>query len=293
MLIRYSIFGGLLLSAATWLVASAKPTNISGTIAAQGQGKGGASAASDINYADMTRDLEIFRKCLAEQLSEKPGAPGASDPDRISYLGSSLFGASVDGYYVAGVGAVFVARTDIALIGPTSSGDAKEGKEPSLWDRMQAEVDGNATPGHSRGWSYDSAAVEAIKDKVLKVVGDFGSKIGQISNNEKIIVILRSNQDGYRVARMKPNNKGELVSEVVTANKGDAPMVYSGNYNDLASWVTAGGRTILTMAAGRGDCAAASDKKLEFEEFKSRVKIAQYFQPNSTSSFGYTLRAPK
>ena len=42
------------------------------------------------------------------------------------------------------------------------------------------------------------------------------------------------------------------------------------------------------MSALHGDCAAVADKKLGIDEFKKRAKIAQYFQPNS-STFATTL----
>jgi hypothetical protein len=283
MLIRYSIIGGLFLSAATWLAASARPA---GT-AAGAQGRAPATASGDINYSQMTREIEAFRRLLVERISEKP-SPNDT-PSTIFYAGS-LLGGNADAYYVAGVGAVFVARTDTVLIGPASaSTDNKESGEPSEWDRALAEVDGKSVGGRSRDWAFDATAVDNLKNRVLTLMGDFGSKIGQLGEGERVVVVLRSSQDVFRVGRNKGLSNPNSAPEAVAANpKGDTPAVAWTNYSDLASLAGAGGRAILTMSALHGDCAAVADKKLGIDDFKKRAKIAQYFQPNS-STFATTL----
>lgn len=245
-----------------------------------------AGSGSNINYETMRKDLETMRRILAQDIrgsSRTLSSGGNFQLDDLTFYSSE---GSSDAAYVAGIGALFTARVNMALVGPSQADEVKDVKPPSRWDDVRAEVDGKEVSV----WrvrlarDFDQKAVDALRDRVVTSLGNFGAKIGQLSDDQSILVVLRSSNSGrYTSTRRAPEalSGGVTINEAPAADAAkaelEADLVNARGFTTLSSigYAVASG-SVMSMSVSVADCKAMRDGAMKIEDFMRRAKVAQY-----------------
>jgi hypothetical protein len=246
-----------------------------------------AARGSNINFETMRKDLETMRRILGQDIRGTTRTSGTGNftmVDELTYFSSE---GTSDAAYVPGIGALFTARVNIPLVGPSPADEAKDTKPPSRWDDVRAEVDGKS--GHSFRVStrayreFDPKAVDAMRDRVLTSLGSFGANIGQLSDDQSIVVVLRSNSYGRVLStRRAPTAQTGNTNETpptTAESKGDIEenIVYANTLYGISGNGISGSQTsVMSLSVSLADCKAMHDGAMKIEEFIRRAKVAQY-----------------
>src|SRR5262245_41811792 len=101
------------------------------------------AAPDKTDYTGLRRDLEVMRRILEREAFGRAGDYAALE-NLLSGVGSTGRG---EGLYIPGDGALFLFRVGLPLVDDAPAAtDGKGNAEPTLWDRVQAEVDGKSIP---------------------------------------------------------------------------------------------------------------------------------------------------
>jgi hypothetical protein len=134
-----------------------------------------------------------------------------------------------------------------------------------------------------RGAGYDSASVEKLKASILTALAKYGSKIGQVPEDQRLTVVVRSTMNPVRLRTGGRPAKGETKGEKgETAADTEPQTTVSdtfGSYTvqSLGTLFSSSAlRSVLTISVRQGDCAAAAEGKLDMDAFMKKAQIAQY-----------------
>lgn len=218
-----------------------------------------------IDFAVMRRDLEVMRRILeGEALGRKIPQGASTDALHVlTYLGDYGHGRGrSQAFYIPGEGALFLLSASYP-VAPSKSEGEHDGKEPTLWERVSAEVDGKPLPAPSTGQAYDAEKVERLKDEVLSALVKHAPNISQLSPQDHLSVVVMGSTSGaladfFRVAT--PEERGLL-------QRGTSPVV-----------VTTDGfpSTVLAMRVSVADLRAAASDGADAKALRARAKMAQY-----------------
>ncbi len=227
------------------------------------------------DYAGLRRDLEVMRRILEREAFSRSGDYVALE-SLLHGIGSAGRG---EAFYIPDDGALFLFRVGHPLVDdapapPNGKGDA----EPTLWDRVQAEVDGKAIPEKGAKKAFDPERVEALKSKLLETLAKYGGNVGKISDEEHLTVVVRS-FGGPTVYSLNQGHKDADDAAVLyklgqySAAQGDLATTY----NYLGRMAGAGGSSsVLVVRITRADAEAFAAGSIDMGALRKRAKIVQY-----------------
>ncbi|MFN0204943.1 MAG: hypothetical protein ACKVS6_01360 [Planctomycetota bacterium] len=249
-----------------------------------------AVPVDDINYETMSKDVETMRRVLDKELrNAKAGSRKSAD---VLYFD----GAGSDAYYVGGGGFVYIGSVDAVFVAsPKKDEPEKEAKEHTLWEEVQAEMDGRVTlgSGSSRGMvyrnaKYDPKVADDYQERAIRTMGKYASKIGQLKDSDKITIILRGSSARVLTTTVRANNSDDNNKD--KEMKEDMPELAANLFASSVYAVNAGAvGTVMTLSASVEDCAAFAAGKTDFDAFASKVKVSRYANTAAKSGYSYSF----
>ncbi|HET6202390.1 MAG TPA: hypothetical protein VFI25_06275 [Planctomycetota bacterium] len=236
------------------------------------------------DFPALRRDLEVLKRIL-----EREGLGRTGDHDGLTAILErdkwGGWGRGGEALYVPGDGALFLFRVGEPLAPDEEkpSTDGRGDAEPTLWERVRAEVDGKPLPEKGAKKPFDAERVEALKTKVLEALAKYGANVGQLRDDENLTVVLRgpSVREGGGLFGAVRSSSGDPVQ--------DARVAYAGalgagqettNVSPDGSfrvWTVGGGpSTVLVLRISRGDASAFAAGSIDMGALRKRAKIAQY-----------------
>ncbi len=230
------------------------------------------AAPEKTDYTGLRRDLEVMRRILEREAFGRTGDYAALE-NLLSGIGSAGRG---EGLYIPGDGALFLFRVGLPLVDdapapPDGKGDA----EPTLWDRVQAEVEGKSIPEKGAKKAFDPERVEALKSKLLETLAKYGGNVRQVSDEEHLTVVVRS----HGGPTVYSSNQGEKDSDDATVfyklgqfdeRRGDLATTYLGRFPG------SGPSSVLVIRITRADAEAFAAGSIDMGALRKRAKIVQY-----------------
>ncbi len=154
------------------------------TIAVLGAGlvTGIVSAQDEINYTEMVEDLRVMCRIIDETMSE------AFEDDYVK--GGFFRRGGCQHLYLKGYGPVFlldvrfpVAEKEMRIV--------KTEKKTDLWEKHEREVRHQSQPEETawaigKNESYRKEKVDKLKEQLAYLVGEYGSRIGQLTSDDTI-----------------------------------------------------------------------------------------------------------
>jgi len=178
--------------------------------------------AQDIDTNRMNRDINIMKNILQEMF--KTQMKGSHDNIRVHSIGEFHFGQNdIRGTYLPGYGIILNIST---------------GRRPFILFQ-----DDKNSFSYSFQYGDDSKGVkvteESISNRIIEFLKDYGSTIGQLSDDDKIMVIYDSRTDrGPRIDFFRSSDDKEkapdeqLPTISVIATKSDLQAYRAGNLNE-------------------------------------------------------------
>lgn len=231
-------------------------------------------AAQDNNAAVMSKNVEVMRRILDREIRE-----GKATRETTSFIWAG--GGNSEAWYVPGNGFLYVGSVNMALVGPSKEEAAEEKKESSLWDEVQAEVDGRAEfRGGMRvrtASRFDEKAVNALKERVLRAIGTYGTRIQLLEPDALITVVLRGASPVSIVRTADGRNPNENTSASDSKDTAMPPAEMAEAELAMFTLDSAfSGGSVMTFVAKASDCREYSGVPAKYDEFASKVKIASY-----------------
>ncbi|HKB16704.1 MAG TPA: hypothetical protein VKF62_11610 [Planctomycetota bacterium] len=230
------------------------------------------AAPEKTDYAGLRRDLEVMRRILEREAFGRTGDYAALE-NLLSGVGSAGRG---EGLYIPGDGALFLFRVGLPLVDDSPAAtDGKGDAEPTLWDRVQAEVEGKSIPEKGAKKAFDPERVEALKSKILETLAKYGGNVRQVSDEEHLTVVVRS-------------HGGPAVYSYSQKDPDDASVFYKlGQYEGLKGDLAAAGDllgrfsgggpgSVLVVRITRADAEAFAAGSIDMGALRKRAKIVQY-----------------
>jgi len=223
-----------------------------------------AAQREGVDFATMRRDLEVMRRILDREVlgARFAGAPGAARNEALLALGYASHSRSgSQAFYVPGEGALFL--TSVSYPVADSAGGREEAKEaPTLWDRVQAEVEGRPSFTGAKVRAYDAEAVERLKDEILLALAKYATNIGQLSASDHVTVVVTGSGPAL-----------EGYGTVVEPSSGLA--LFSGAPFPVATW---NGRpsSVLAIRISLTDLRAGGTNGADAKALRARAQTAQY-----------------
>ncbi len=158
------------------------------TIAVLGIGlvAGTASAQDQINYPEMTEDLKVMCRIIDETMDE------TFENDYVK--GGFFRRGGCQHLYLKGYGPVFL--LDVRF--PVTEKEmkiVKTEKEANLWEKHEREVRHQSQPEEAawvvgKNESYSKEKVDKLKEQLAYLVGEYGSRIGQLAFDDTISFVV-------------------------------------------------------------------------------------------------------
>lgn len=248
-----------------------------------------APSADEINYEKMTKDVETMRRVIDKELrNSKSGSRKSGD---MVYFDSN----NSDAYYAAGSGFVYVGSVDAVFVGsPKVDEPEKEAKEQSLWEEVQAEMDGRYTLGFTgsrnmtlKNAKYDPKVADDYQERAIRTMGKYASKIGQLKDTDKITIILRGSSSRVLTTTVRASNPDDKDKEM----KGDESEKVADLFTNSIHAISMGGgaATVMTLSAPVEDCAAFASGKTDFDTFAGKVKVSRYSNASGRGAGAYSV----
>ncbi|RNC83974.1 MAG: hypothetical protein ED557_09395 [Balneola sp.] len=143
--------------------------------------------AQTIDANRMNRDISIMENILGELFKTQQLRTGTNEPTIVvnGVVSTSFSSRSVKGTYLPGYGIIFKINSPSRNIYMTSSG--------TRYSSYSFYYDGDGDPKLS-----GEITQETVVDRITSFLRDYGTTIGQLGNDEKIMVIYGSNQSTSR-----------------------------------------------------------------------------------------------
>ena len=158
------------------------------TIAVLGIGlvAGIASAQNQIDYTEMVEDLKVMCRIVDETMAE------TFEHDYVK--GGFFRRGGCQHLYLKGYGAMFL--LDVRF--PVTEKEmkiVKTEKEANLWEKHEREVRHQSQPEEAawvigKNESYSKEKVEKLKEQLAYLVGEYGSRIGQLAFDDTISFVV-------------------------------------------------------------------------------------------------------
>ena len=140
------------------------------------------SAQDEINYTEMVEDLKVMCRIIDEKMDE------TFENDYVK--GGFFRRGGCQHLYLEGYGAMFlldvrfpVAEKEMKVV--------KTEKKTNLWEKHEREVRHQSQPEEavwvvSKNESYSAEKVDKLKEQLAYIVGEYGSRIGQLALDDTI-----------------------------------------------------------------------------------------------------------
>ena len=158
------------------------------TIAVLGAGlvTGIVSAQDEINYTEMVEDLRVMCRIIDETMSE------AFEDDYVK--GGFFHRAGCQHLYLKDYGPLFL--LDVRF--PVSEKElrvVKTKKKTNMWEKYEREVRHQPHPEEAvwvanKNESYSKEKVDKLKKQLAYLVGEYGSRIGQLALDDRISFVV-------------------------------------------------------------------------------------------------------
>ena len=147
---------------------------------------GTVSAQDEINYTEMVEDLKVMCRLIDETMSE------AFEDDYVK--GGFFHRAGCQHLYLKDYGALFL--LDVRF--PVSEKElrvVKTKKKTNMWEKYEREVRHQPHPEEAvwvanKNESYSKERVDKLKKQLAYLVGEYGSRIGQLAFDDRISFVV-------------------------------------------------------------------------------------------------------
>ncbi len=229
--------------------------------------------AQNIDANRMNRDISIMENILGELFKTQQLRSGTNEPTIVvnGVVSTSFSNRSVKGTYLPGYGIIFKINSPSRNIYMTSSG--------AKYTSYSFYYDGDGDPKLSGEISQ-----EAVVDRITSFLRDYGTTIGQLGSNEKIMVIYGSNQSSSRdlfytlsTVRTQSTNSDDKDEKPEPL-----PIIsVSTSVKDLNDYRS--GRLNSSAFEGKLDVATSEDKEyLDLKVMSNIFKTALSNQPSNS-----------
>ena len=152
---------------------------------------GAAAAQGEINYTEMMEDLQVMCRIIDETMDE------TFENDYVK--GGFFRRAGCQHLYLKGYGAVFLLDVQFPVAEKEIKVAIKEEKT-DLWEKYEREVRYRHRPDGGM-WvigndeSYSKEKVDKLKEQLAYLVGEYGSRIGQLALADTISFVVFGRSD--------------------------------------------------------------------------------------------------
>ena len=152
---------------------------------------GTASAQDKINYTEMVEDLKVMCRIIDEKMEE------TFEDDYVK--GGFFRRGGCQHLYLKGYGAVFLLDVQFPVAEREIKVAMKE-KKTDLWEKYEREVRYRHRPDGGM-WvigndeSYRKEKVDKLKEQLSYLVGEYGSRIGQLALDDTISFVVFGRSD--------------------------------------------------------------------------------------------------
>ena len=150
-----------------------------------------ASAQDEINYTEMVEDLKVMCRIIDETMDE------TFEDDYVK--GGFFRRGSCQHLYLKGYGPVFLLDVRFPVTEKEMKVAMKE-KKTDLWEKYEREVRYQHRPeggmwvvGNDK--SYSKEKVDKLKEQIAYLVGEYGSRIGQLVFDDTISFVVFGHSD--------------------------------------------------------------------------------------------------
>ena len=144
------------------------------------------SAQAEINYAEMLEDLKVMCRIIDETMDET---------FESDYLKGGFFDrAGCQHLYLKGYGALFLLDVRFS-VSEKEMRVIKTKKKTDMWEKYEREVRHQRQPEEAvwvanKNESYSKEKVDKLKEKLAYLVGEYGSRIGQLASDDRIAFVV-------------------------------------------------------------------------------------------------------
>ncbi len=146
--------------------------------------------------SDIGRQLTVMSRVLEKRLE-------AEWMNEI--VTASLIQRGIEGYYAAGIGALFFVDARFAVVAPEAPKTPEKSQPDDLWTRTEREIEsvGGAVPfegsivwKHNRPPSpiarpsFDAKKVERLKAVLLDTLAQYGNRLESVADSEHLVIIV-------------------------------------------------------------------------------------------------------
>ena len=149
------------------------------------------SAQDEINYTEMVEDLKVMCRIIDEKMDET---------FENDYVKRGFFRrAGCQPLYLKGYGAVFLLDVQFPVAEKEIKVAMKE-KKTDLWEKYEREVRHQHQP-EGGVWvvgndeSYSKEKVDKLKEQLAYLIGEYGSRIGQLALDDTISFVVFGRSD--------------------------------------------------------------------------------------------------
>ncbi|MCX8035821.1 MAG: hypothetical protein N3D11_01970 [Candidatus Sumerlaeia bacterium] len=118
---------------------------------------------------------------------------------------ASMIQRGIEGYYVAGIGALFFVDAKFAVVAPETPKPPDKPQPDDLWARTEREIEGVAprdpfagsilsqsriVPSHPVWPLFDPKKVERLKAVLFDSLAQYGKRLELVADSERVIVVV-------------------------------------------------------------------------------------------------------
>ena len=147
---------------------------------------GPASAQDEIDYTEMVEDLKVMCRIIDETMDET---------FENDYLKGGFFHrGGCQHLYLKGYGAVFLFDVQFP-VAEKEMRAVKTKKKTNMWEKYEREVRHQNQPEETvwvvgKDKSYSKEKVDKLKERLAYLVGEYGSRIGQLESEDTISFVV-------------------------------------------------------------------------------------------------------
>ena len=144
------------------------------------------SAQDEINYTEMVEDLKVMCRIIDETMHE------TFENDYVK--GGFFLRGGCQHLYFRGHGAMFLLEVQFPVTEKEMK-IVKTEKKTDLWEKYEREVRHQRQPEEAvwvvdKHESYSKEKADKLKEKLAYLIGEYGSRIGQLESNDTISFVV-------------------------------------------------------------------------------------------------------
>jgi len=238
-----------------------------------------AAAVDDKVQDEIEEDLTIMGRLIENAIDDV-----ADDRNDRRAMGISIrtlpFGNSSRNLQIEGYGALFEVAVPFPLVPPASDARPDKPKEntSSAWEEARQQLyrsqspgpDMAGMPGPPPGVEYDAGRVEALKETLLKSLGN-ASNMRHLQSKDFITVVVRSAGGGhlFHTVSMAPRAGQRKGPDKPEEPENPKPLRTVSVKRSAGS----GDESVLTIRVKKSDADALAKGDLKLDEFRKRALV--------------------